>query len=154
MEVNNNDADDPFNINRDELSTPSLHKLGQKTDLKKVIIISSIALLVLIILIIIIVLATKKSDESSNKSNDNEPSDDIIEGDEIGKIECIFDTAKQTRILSDEFNSQKMIIYIDGEKVKYTKEYYFQEFGIHRINFLIFEDFNMDYPKLKIMSLP
>ena len=38
-----------------------------------------------------------------------------------------------------------MIIYIDGEKVRYTKEYNFQEFGIHRINFLIFEDFNMDY---------
>ena len=126
-------TDEPFNINRDELSTPSLRKVNDTNNLKNIIIIAGAVALMLVILIIIIVLATKKSDSNEKSKN------------KIGELVCIFDTSSQTRILSDDFKTQDIEIYVDGTKIKFSREYKFPTFGIHHVNFHIFSDLNMDY---------
>ena len=130
--MEDNNVDQPFNINRDELSTPSLRQIKKQYDIKKIVVIAGEVILLLLILIVIIIIASK----DKNQKNDRKA---------IGEISCIFDTLKKTRILSDDFKKQDIQIYVDGKEIKYSKEYTFPNFGIHRVNFHIFSDFDMNY---------
>ena len=67
-----------------------------------------------------------------------------------GQIECLYDintVAKNTTLLGNEFinNYPRIEIYIDGNKIQYTKEYKFKDLGNHNIIYILYEDLNMDY---------
>ena len=57
--MEDNKDDQPFNINRDELSTPSMRQIGKNNDIKKIIIISAAIILLIVILIFLIILVSK-----------------------------------------------------------------------------------------------
>ena len=64
-----NKDDQPFNINSDELSTPSMHQIGKKMDIKKIAvsIILVLSILIIIIIIIIIIASINKGTKSKKK---------------------------------------------------------------------------------------
>ena len=63
------EANQPFDINGDQLSTPSMKKMSQEYDIKKIAIIAGSIAVLLIILILIIIIATK--DDNNQKKDDN-----------------------------------------------------------------------------------
>ena len=66
MEDNNEDQQ-PFSINRDELSTPSLRQVNKKYDIKKIVVIAGAVTLLLVILIVIIIIASNDKKENKNR---------------------------------------------------------------------------------------
>lgn len=146
--MDDNEQDQPFNVNRDQLSTPSLHNISRKTDLKKILLIGGVIVLILLILIILVIVVSNKDSNNNSKDDSQNKEENPEQADEekkIGEINCIFDTSKKTRILSKEFKTQDIAIYVDKKKVIFTREYDFENFGIHHVTFLIFSDLNMDY---------
>ena len=137
--MEDNKDDQPFNINRDELSTPSMRQIGDKKDIIKIIIITTAIIFVITLLIILIIVASKSKGSKAKEK--------------IGEIRCIFDTTKKTKILSDDFKSQNINIYIDGIQIKYSKEYDFPRNGIHHVHFYIYDELNMDYMFKEIPEL-
>ena len=67
----------------------------------------------------------------------------------IGEINCIYNVksiATNTILLGKEFSkNSKFYLYVDDEKIKYTKEYKMNRVGSHQIKFVLYEDINMDY---------
>lgn len=136
------EKDEIFNIKGDELSTPSMQHISKTIDPKKVIIIAACVAIALITLIIIIAIAVSGSKESPEEEASND------EARKIGQIDCIYDieyTSRKETLLSESFNSQDIAIYIDGKRIKFSKEYQFSIVGIHRVKILIFSPLNMDY---------
>lgn len=100
----------------------------------------AIALIILIIIIVIAVNSGSSGDSSEEAYND--------ESKKIGQINCIYDIeykSQKVALLSESFNNQDIAIYIDGTKIKYSKEYQFNTVGIHQVKILIFSPLNMDY---------
>ena len=73
----------------------------------------------------------------------------------IGEINCIYDVqtkSQNTKIFGNEFKINKNAnenfqMYIDGENIKYSKEYQFESIGIHNLQIKLYNDLelNMDY---------
>ena len=127
----------------DELITPNeinseltgINK-GEKQQKKKQLIIGIAAgsSLLLIILIVILITVLAKKDDTAF----------------IGEINCIFDiksTTRNTKILGNDFDKGKnnLNIYIDGEKIKYSKEFKFKTAEEYKVRITFSENLNMDY---------
>ena len=143
MEDNGKEKEEIFNINTDQLSTPSMRQLNKKIDLKKIIIgVTGLLALIIIIIIIILAISGGKNDDPENESKNDELR-------KIGQINCIYDieyNTQKTILLSEYFNhNQDISIYVDGTKIKLSKEYLFNKTGIHQVKILIFAPLNMDY---------
>ena len=102
--------------------------------------------LALILLIVIIIIATSSSGNSDNSRKEV-----------LGEINCIYDietTSKSSLILAENFKKENNFdIEIDGEIIKYSKEFQFNTPGEHKINFLLYEDINIDYMFENIFTL-
>lgn len=120
-------------------STKSLdNQTNKEINKKKLIMIIGGIVLVLITIITIIVILN-----SREKTNDS-PSNYEIKA----EIDCIYEINKldDIKILGDEFiKKTNFDIYIDGTKIKYTKQYTFDSIGIHSVKYLIYDDLYMDY---------
>jgi preprotein translocase subunit SecG len=107
-----------------------------------------IGILIVFCIIIIIVLANSKRNDE-----DKEP-----EKDKIGEIYCIYDittTKNPTKLLGDEFNNKDsdFSIYINGELIKYSKEYQFKQVGKYNIKYVLHDKISMDYMFKNVNSL-
>ena len=65
-----------------------------------------------------------------------------------GEIQCEFNleiTSSQTKILGDDFSKRSEFdIEINGEKIKYSKNYKFSNLGLQKVKFLLYNDVNME----------
>jgi surface protein len=112
---------------------------GIKEPKKKLLLIGiSLGVLFVIFLITIIVLL------SSSKNKEKEINLPVI-----GEINCIYDiqsTGENTILLGEEFDkTSEFDIFIDDQKIKYTKEYKFDKAGQHKVQIKLYENINMDY---------
>ena len=136
-------------INGDEESN-NLNKGNGNPKSKKCLIIGiSIAALVIIITAIIFaVLLTKKGNDEEKKDEEQTDKKEI-DKEKIGEIICQFNTKnenQETKILGDEFiNNSQFDIYIDGEKINFAKTYKIKSIGNHKIEFIFYDNLNMDY---------
>ena len=98
---------------------------------KNKFILSSFILIIIIIIIIISVIFSLNS-----SSDDKEPKKRIF-----GIIKCVYDIQTKTGIiLGEEFKNEfDFDIFIDNEKIKFSKEYTFQKLGTHKIEYKIYE---------------
>ena len=112
---------------------------GEKEQRKKQLIIGiSVGAVFIILLIIILIVAL--SGGSSDDDSSSLPT--------IGEINCEYDilSTEATIILGNEFNKNSDFdIYIDGTKIKYSKEYKFDSIGKHKVQFKLQNNINMDY---------
>jgi len=113
----------------------------------KKLILGIIILLILIGLVVLLFITS-----SSNSKNDYiHPKSDII-----GEIQCIYDieSNKSTQILGNDFiKNSDFDIEINGQKIKYTKEYKFSETGQQKVIFLLYENLNMENMFKEVSSL-
>ena len=115
---------------------------GDKEKKKRIMIIglilSAIFIIILLTIIIVIMTGSKNSDD-----------DDSSNMEVIGEINCIYNIQTEnenTIILGNEFQkSSNFDIYIDGTKIKYTKEYQFNSMGDHNVQIKLYNNINMDY---------
>ena len=117
---------------------------------KYVIIISGISILIIIIIILVIFLLNKSS---PNNTDYDKPEDRL----EIGNIYCKYDIDSEnteTKIFGDEFNkTSEFEIYINGNKIKYSKIYKFNSFGLNDIEIKLYDNLDMNYMFKGISSL-
>jgi len=108
-----------------------------KQNIKR-LIFGIIILLILIGLVILIFIIS-----SSNSKDDYiHPKSDII-----GEIQCIYDieSISLTQILGNDFiKNSNFDIEINGQKIKYSKEYKFSETGQQKVIFLLYDNLNME----------
>ena len=118
-----------------ENKIPEEKKLNQ--NIKKMIfgIIILLILIGLFVLLFIILSSNSKDDYIHPKS------------DIIGEIQCIYDieSTSSTQILGNDFiKNFDFEIEINGQKIKYTKDYKFIETGQQKVIFLLYENLNME----------
>ena len=124
--------------------TSQANKNDKQSNKKKLLIIGGISLLITIIVIAtILILKLALGDSEDNL--------------EIkGEIKCIYEVEDLSNIkfLGDDFKKvTNFDIYIDGTKIKYSKEYQFNNLGEHEIKFIIYDDVYMDYMFKDISSI-
>ena len=94
----------------------------------KYVIIGAISLIIIISIIILIIIFLNKS------NSDDSSSDEKIE---TGIISCIYDISSdviETKILGDNFSDNSNLdIYINGEKIKFSKVYKFAKNDINNL---------------------
>ena len=136
-------------INDFSSSNLGIKKKGMSLSLSKRIIIGAVSLLVILVIIILLIIFLGKS-KSSKK-----PSDDDLA--EIGIISCIYDInpdVKETKILGEEFTkTSNFYMFINGNKIKFSKVYEFTTFGYTNIEFKFYENLNISYMFKGINSL-
>ena len=110
---------------------------GNATKKTKILLFTGISTLLLILIIIIIIIVVKNI--NNNKKN---------EYDKIAEINCIYNiqNKKETIILGNEFvKNSEFDIYINGQKIKYSKKYQFSSIGINKVQYIIYEELGMDF---------
>ena len=105
-------------------------------------IISGVSVVIIIILIFILTVSLSGKKSKKNK---------------IGEINCIYNVEKiseNTVILGPDFKKKTNFdISIDGNIIKYSKEYKFKEYGYQNVQYIIYEDLDMDYMFQNIQNL-
>ena len=124
-------------MNPNELNSEltGLNKGEKQQKIKQLIIYISIGAVGLIALIVLIVLVAKSKGSDSKKT--------------IGEINCDYEVktiTQNTQLLGKEFNirNNQFDIYIDGKKIKYSKEYKFKTADSHKVQIKIYDKINMD----------
>ena len=135
-----------------------LNKTWDKTLKNKKLIIAIVCGIVLFsILLIIIILSLSNSDSKEEPKESDEPDKPHDPDDLVGEINCVYDifiTSNPIIILGQEFNKKNDFdILIDGQIIKYSRQYQFNSTGIHKIQFRLYEDINMDYMFKDVQSL-
>ena len=112
---------------------------GTTSTKNKIILIGGISIIVLMIIIIIIVIATSSS--SSDEKN--------IVFTKQGEINCVYDVrsiSRNTILLSNEFiKNSNFDIEIDGQIIKYSKEYRFNSISQKTVKFILYDPVVMDF---------
>ena len=131
----------------DSSSNKTDKETKSKSNWKKYLIIILTSLIIIAAIIILIIFILSPSEKNDNE-NDKKRS--------FGIIKCEYDIQKkEVIILGQEF--EKVIdleIFIDNEKIKYSKEYTFQRLGIHSVEFRLYElNISMDYMFKNVSSL-
>ena len=112
---------------------------GKSSTKNKIILIGGISIIVLMIIIIIIVIATSSSNSEEKK----------IVFTKQGEINCVYDVrsiSKNTQLLSNEFiKNSNFDIEIDGQIIKYSKEYRFKSITPKTIKFILYDPVSMDF---------
>ena len=120
-------------ITNEEISSQltGLNKGVKETKKKYLIIGISIGVLSIIFLIAIIVLLSGPKNEEKE-----------INLPVIGEINCIYDiqnTGENTILLGEEFDkTSELDIFIDNQKIKFSKEYKFDKIGQHKIQIKLY----------------
>ena len=134
-----------LNASRDSREA-SLSNLNNKNSSKKNIIIAVITLIAIaaIIALILVIVLRKSSDDSEDK---------LV----TGIISCVYDISSnmtETKILGDEFHkTSELNIYINGNKIKFSKVYKFPIYGINKVEFKLYNSINMSYMFKGVSSL-
>jgi len=113
------------------------------------------SIIIIILIIVIVVLALNSSNEKKDEPQEKEKDKDI-EKKIYGIIKAIYDIqTKKTIILGDEFKKKiDFDIFIDNEKINYTKEYTFSSTGVHLVEYKLYQkSINIDYMFKDITSL-
>ena len=114
---------------------------GEKEQKKKLFIIGGILTALFIIILVIIIVVIASGSKGSNDDNQTLPS--------IGEIICVYyveSSNKNTILLGNDFQKNSDFdIFIDGTKIKYTKEYRFESAGNHNVQIKLYNNINMDY---------
>jgi surface protein len=140
--------EDDLALNENEITAQliGLDDKGIFTKKTKFIIVGSVALAVLFIALIIIIAVSsskKSSGKASEESSPEEPKDIL------GEISCTYNVrsiSKNTQLLSNEFKkSTNFDIEIDGQKIKFSKDYRFKSTGLNTVKFLLYEPIDMDF---------
>ena len=127
---------------------------------KNIIIVAGLLVLFFVVLIIVIILIPKSSGNESG--SEEEPVPPPIDGEIVGKIECIHDVQSvndYTLILSDNYEKNDLFdLQIGGKSVKYSKNYKFGKSGENNVTFVLYGDINMEYmfkdlPTLKTVKM-
>ena len=118
--------------------------VSKKQKLNKIILIGIMSFFaILILIIILIILALKNSGDSNNNS--------------LGEIICIYDIKsinKDVHLLGDEYiKDSNFDIFIDKQKIKYSKNYKFSKAKKYNVIYKIYENINMNYMFKNISSL-
>ena len=140
----------PINGNDQDFESKKLNKDNQNPKSKKYLIIgTSIAALIIIITTIILVVVLTKKGNGEEKKDEEKTDEKEIDKEKIGEIICQFNIKnenQETKILGDEFiNNSQLDIYIDGEKINFSKTYNIKSIGNHKIEFIFYDNLNMDY---------
>ena len=149
----------PINDDYRESKGLNINIEGRQLKRKKCLIIGiSLTILTLIIAAVVIFFIIRGGNEEKDSEKDNESDEESIDDKEIiGEIICQFNIKNEnqdTKILGDEFNNNyKLDIYIDEEKIKYSKIYKFNNTGYHKIEFKFYDNINMDYMFKNIKDL-
>ena len=97
---------------------------------KEIIIVMIFGFLFLSLIIIIILLSLSSKDNKDEKE-------------ELGIINCIYDiqsSSSEISILGDKFNDESKIdIFVDGEKIKYSKRYRFEKTKSYEIKYKLYK---------------
>ena len=140
----------PINGDEEDFESNNLNRNDGNPKSKKCLIIGiSIAALIIIIttIILIVVLSNKGNDEE--KTDEEKTDEKEIDKEKIGEIICQFNIKnenQETKILGDEFiNNSQLDIYIDGEKINFSKTYNIKSIGNHKIEFIFYDNLNIDY---------
>ena len=75
---------------------------------------------------------------------------DEVHTNPIGQINCQYDVqtlSEPIQLIGTDFKieSNNLEIYVDGNRIKYSKEYQFDTRGVHYIEIKIYSKLNMDY---------
>ena len=133
-------------LNENEFSNFPNEKLipNQNQNRNRKILIISIILFIFIAIVITIILAIASDSNTSESS-------------EIAEINCnynIHSINEEINILGEDFTkNSKFDIYIDGNKIEYTKKYKFEKVKIYNIKYKYYENIEMDYMFKNIYSL-
>ena len=112
---------------RETLNDKDFNSTSNTKKNKKVIYGIIILSIILVLTIILIIILARKSSE----------------GDYVGEISCIYDIKNKgdnIKILGNEFvkSSNYFDIFIDDNKIKYSKEHTFDEKGEHKVIFKLY----------------
>ena len=139
-EKKNNDENE-FNLNDAIKSLVDQTNLDKDLKWKKMVLIGSlIGLALLIILVVIlVVLRSKGGDEQDDVNKEN-----------LGNIECVYHIESHTlttNILGSNYQKgyDDFDIFIEKEKIKYTKKYTFEKAGTYKITYRLYSKINLDY---------
>ena len=119
-----------------------------KQRLKPIIIILSTILLIIIFIVILISILSTRSSFSRRDKDDS--------GKIYCSIKCTYDIqSKEVNLLGREYLKDiDLDIFIDNEKIKYSKDYMFESLGIHNIEYKLYgQRINMDYMFKDVSSL-
>ena len=128
-------------INGEELNSEltGLNK-GEKEQKKKLFIIGAILTALFIIMLITIIIVIASSSKNSKDESQTLPT--------IGEINCVFyveSNNRNTILLGNDFQKNSDFdIFIDGNKIKYTKEYRFDSTGNHNVQIKLYNNINME----------
>ena len=140
-----------------DINSADLGLEKNKFPLKYVIIVGGILILVFTIIIILIIAFSNKNSSPDSKTDNDDNGDRHENQIEIGNIYCKYDIGSEnieTKILGDEFNKiSDFDIYINGNKIKYSKVYKFSSYGLTDIEIKLYGNLNMDYMFKGISSL-
>ena len=107
-----------------------------RANIRKLILGIILVIVLIVAMIIIIFYKTSSNEETYSK-------DDIK-----GEIKCEYNieiTSSETRILGNDFSKEsKFDIEINGEIIKYSKNYKFPDLGLQKVKFLLYDDINME----------
>ena len=144
-------------INSDLIGLKKDNILQKKKNLFIGIAAGTIFLVILIIIILLIVKGPKNEEKGGQKDKDKDKEDERDPSTLVGLINCIYDVnsiSENTLIFGDEFNKENDFdVYIDGTKVKYSKEYKFNSTNYHLIQIYLYDSLNMDYMFKGVKSL-
>ena len=136
--MNENDSEKQFG----DFSSTGI-KDKPKISKKLLIIVGTISFVALLLLIIIIIIIISNSNKSKKTH--------------LGDIICLYDInsiGTDIEILGYEFKTPTNFdIFIDGEKIKYSKTLKFNEVKKYNITYKLYEDINMDSMFKNISSL-
>ena len=131
-------------LNENEFSTFPHEKLISNQNRKRKIIIISLILIIFIVIVLTISLVLALSSNT-------------FESSEIAEINCNYNIQsvnEEIDILGEDFiKNSKFDIYIDGNKIKFTKKYKFEKIKIYNIKYKYYENIEMDYMFKNIYSL-
>ena len=139
-------SNEPLSSNELNSELTGLNK-GEKNNKTKTKIITAIILssILLIILVLIIVFHSLETITSYDGISDDKPALPVI-----GEINCVYEvrtSTKTTLLLGNDFKKVSDLdfeIFVEGKKIKYTKEYQFDSIGNHNVQFKIYKNLNMD----------
>ena len=133
-------------LNENEFSNFPNEKLipNQNQNRNRKILIISIILIIFIAIVITIILAIASDSNTSESS-------------EIAEINCNYNIQtvnEEIDILGEDFiKNSKFDIYIDENKIEFTKKYKFEKIKIYNIKYKYYENIEMDYMFKNIYSL-
>ena len=103
-------------------------------------IAGAVILFVILILIIILASSGSKPEEGGSSGSDTHGY--------VGEINCNYNieyTSQNVAILGEEFSKKnKFDIFVDGEKIEFSKEYKFSTVGRHKIQIKLYGEYKWE----------